>query len=79
MRTGPFASALSRSWPSATFGRASVGTQEDHPNLVNADAAPVGHGVLVWIEVDDFDATVGRRSEGRSAAGGGKRPAFSGG
>jgi catechol 2,3-dioxygenase-like lactoylglutathione lyase family enzyme len=31
---------------------------EDHPNLVNADAAPVGHGVVLWFEVDDFDAVV---------------------
>ena len=30
----------------------------DHPNLVNADAAPIGHGVLLWFEVDDFDAVV---------------------
>jgi catechol 2,3-dioxygenase-like lactoylglutathione lyase family enzyme len=34
--------------------------EEDHPNLVNADAAPAGHGVLVWFEVDDFDAAVKR-------------------
>jgi catechol 2,3-dioxygenase-like lactoylglutathione lyase family enzyme len=34
--------------------------EEDHPNLVNADAAPCGHGVLLWFEVDDFDAAVGR-------------------
>jgi catechol 2,3-dioxygenase-like lactoylglutathione lyase family enzyme len=34
--------------------------EEDHPNLVNADAAPVGHGVLLWFEVDDFDAAVAR-------------------
>ena len=33
---------------------------EDHPNLVNADAAPPGHGVLLWFEVDDFDAVVAR-------------------
>jgi catechol 2,3-dioxygenase-like lactoylglutathione lyase family enzyme len=32
--------------------------EEDHPNLVNADAAPKGHGVLLWFEVDDFDAVV---------------------
>jgi len=31
---------------------------EDHPNLVNANAAPAGHGVLLWFEVDDFDAAV---------------------
>ena len=34
--------------------------EDDHPNLVNADAAPVGHGVLLWFEVDDFDAVVER-------------------
>jgi catechol 2,3-dioxygenase-like lactoylglutathione lyase family enzyme len=34
--------------------------EENHPNLVNADAAPPGHGVLLWFEVDDFDAAVDR-------------------
>jgi len=34
--------------------------KEDHPNLVNADTAPVGHGVLLWFQVDDFDAVVER-------------------
>ncbi|MGA3123839.1 MAG: VOC family protein [Polyangiaceae bacterium] len=34
--------------------------EEEHPNLVNADAAPVGHGALLWFEVDDFDAAVKR-------------------
>ena len=34
--------------------------EEDHPNLVNADAAPVGHGVLLWFQVEDFDSTVQR-------------------
>jgi catechol 2,3-dioxygenase-like lactoylglutathione lyase family enzyme len=34
--------------------------KEDHPNLVNADAAPPGHGVLLWFEVDDFDSVVAR-------------------
>ena len=33
---------------------------EDHPNLVNADAAPHGHGVVLWFQVDDFDLTVER-------------------
>jgi hypothetical protein len=33
---------------------------EDHPNLVNANAAPPGHGVVLWFQVDDFDAVVGR-------------------
>ncbi|HEX4458339.1 MAG TPA: VOC family protein, partial [Polyangia bacterium] len=31
-----------------------------HPNLVGADAAPHGHGVLLWFEVSDFDAVVAR-------------------
>ena len=34
--------------------------EEDHPNLVDAGAAPHGHGVLLWFEVDDFDAAVAR-------------------
>ena len=33
---------------------------EDHPNLVNADAAPHGHGVVLWFQVDDFDWVVER-------------------
>jgi catechol 2,3-dioxygenase-like lactoylglutathione lyase family enzyme len=33
---------------------------EDHPNLVNADAAPHGHGVVLWFQVDDFDSVVER-------------------
>ena len=34
--------------------------EENHPNLVNAEAAPPGHGVLLWFEVSDFDAAVVR-------------------
>ena len=34
--------------------------QEHHPNLVNRDAAPPGHGVLLWFEVNDFDSAVQR-------------------
>lgn len=34
--------------------------EEDHPNLVNADLAPAGHGVLLWFQVEDFDAAVDR-------------------
>ena len=42
---------------------------EDHPNLVNADAAPPGHGVLLWFQVDDFDAVVERvRARGRKSS-----------
>jgi len=37
--------------------------EEDHPNLVNAAAAPVGHGVLLWFQVEDFDAAVERAAE----------------
>ncbi|HEX4268903.1 MAG TPA: VOC family protein [Steroidobacteraceae bacterium] len=40
--------------------------EEDHPNLVNADAAPPGHGVLVWFQLDDFDAAV-KRARGLGA------------
>jgi len=34
--------------------------EEAHPNLVNRDSAPVGHGVVLWFEVVDFDAAVAR-------------------
>lgn len=34
--------------------------EEDHPNLVNRDAAPAGHGVLLWFQVSDFDVAVER-------------------
>ena len=34
--------------------------EEDHPNLVNRDAAPPGHGVLLWFMVEDFDGAVAR-------------------
>lgn len=34
--------------------------EEDHPNLVHRDAAPPGHGVVLWFQVDDFDAAVER-------------------
>jgi catechol 2,3-dioxygenase-like lactoylglutathione lyase family enzyme len=33
---------------------------EEHPNLVDADGGRNGHGILVWFEVDDLDATVKR-------------------
>ena len=33
---------------------------ENHPNLVNREAAPVGHGVLLWFQIDDFDSVVER-------------------
>jgi catechol 2,3-dioxygenase-like lactoylglutathione lyase family enzyme len=34
--------------------------EEEHPNLVNVDAAPVAHGVVLWFQVEDFDAAVER-------------------
>jgi extradiol dioxygenase family protein len=34
--------------------------EENHPNLVNASAAPPGHGVLLWFQVDDFDSAAER-------------------
>ena len=34
--------------------------EEEHPNLMGRDKAPVGHGVVLWFEVDDFDAAVER-------------------
>ena len=40
--------------------------EEDHPNLVHADEAPVGHGVLIWFEVDDFDEAVKQARELRA-------------
>jgi len=40
--------------------------EHDHPNLVNRDAAPVGHGIALWFEVDDFDAAVERARASRA-------------
>jgi catechol 2,3-dioxygenase-like lactoylglutathione lyase family enzyme len=37
--------------------------REDHPNLINREKAPVGHGVLLWFEVDDFDDAVARATK----------------
>jgi catechol 2,3-dioxygenase-like lactoylglutathione lyase family enzyme len=34
--------------------------EEEHPNLVDADAAPPGHGVLLWFQLTDFDSAVER-------------------
>jgi hypothetical protein len=33
---------------------------EHHPNLVDRDRAAPGHGVLLWFQVNDFDAVVER-------------------
>ena len=37
--------------------------EEHHPNLVNPNAAPPGHGVLLWFQVSDFDSAVDRARE----------------
>jgi catechol 2,3-dioxygenase-like lactoylglutathione lyase family enzyme len=37
--------------------------EEDHPNLVNAVASPVGHGVVLCFQVDDFDSAVNRATD----------------
>ncbi len=34
--------------------------KENHHNLVDADAAAAGHGVLIWFQVEDFDSVVDR-------------------
>jgi len=39
---------------------------ENHPNLVNREKAPPGHGVLLWFELDDFDAAVQRARDLRA-------------
>ncbi|CAM4305868.1 VOC family protein [Corallococcus sp. ZKHCc1 1396] len=31
---------------------------EEHPNLMGPDSAPHGHGVLLWFETTDFEASV---------------------
>jgi catechol 2,3-dioxygenase-like lactoylglutathione lyase family enzyme len=35
--------------------------EEHHPNLVNADAAPCGHGVLLWFEEPHVNPNAGHR------------------
>jgi catechol 2,3-dioxygenase-like lactoylglutathione lyase family enzyme len=43
--------------------------EENHPNLVNPDTVRAGHGVVLWFEVNEFDAAVGRaRSLGAEIA-----------
>jgi len=34
--------------------------EEDHPNLTDRNVAPVAHGVVLWFQLDDFDAAVAR-------------------
>lgn len=34
--------------------------EENHPNLVNRDAVPLAHGVVLWFQVPDFDSAVAR-------------------
>lgn len=40
-----------------------VWDEENHPNIVNPAAAPVGHGVVLWFEVEDFDSAVKRAGD----------------
>ena len=35
----------------------------DHGNLGDPDVQPYGNGVLLWFEIDDFDAAVARAGE----------------
>jgi hypothetical protein len=42
--------------------------EENHPNLVDADAASLGHGVVLWFQLGDFDAAV-ERARGLTASG----------
>ena len=37
--------------------------EEEHPNLMRDGTTKAGHGVLLWYEVDDFDAAVARAKE----------------
>jgi hypothetical protein len=34
--------------------------EEDHPNLIGPDRASVGHGVLVWFELEDYETAASR-------------------
>jgi len=34
--------------------------EEGHPNLIDANRAPVGHGIVIWFEVDDYAAAAAR-------------------
>jgi extradiol dioxygenase family protein len=34
--------------------------EQHHPNLVNAAAAPVAHGVVLWFQVEAFNSSVER-------------------
>ncbi len=36
---------------------------DDHPNMTTRANTPVGHGVVLWFEVDDFEDTVSRARE----------------
>ncbi|MGC4093102.1 MAG: VOC family protein [Polyangiaceae bacterium] len=37
--------------------------EEDHPNLSNEDSDPIGLGVLIWFQTDDFEGVVKRAKE----------------
>jgi len=36
---------------------------DDHPNMNTKVNTPVGHGVVLWFELDDFDEAVARARE----------------
>jgi len=36
---------------------------DDHPNMTTKKNTPVGHGVVLWFEIDDFDEAVSRAEE----------------
>jgi len=36
---------------------------EEHPNMMDRSKCPVGHGLIIWFEVDDFDDAVSRARE----------------
>lgn len=41
--------------------------EHEHGAIGDPDALPYGNGVLVWFEVDDFDAAVGRSERLKAA------------
>ena len=45
----------------------SFDVEHDHGPIGNRDDRPYGNGVLLWFEVDDFDAVVQRANEGPAA------------
>ena len=53
-------------WSTATDARPSADrwdVEHHHASLGEPDVRPWGHGVLLWFEVEDFDAAVARAQE----------------